>query len=262
MNATRHRLPGRGPTRANAFTLIELLVVIGIIAILIGVLLVVLARARASANRVACLSNIRQLGTAVLHYCQENGGWFPTCGLHEASAWVPYPEDWVHWQPDRRLADSAIARYLIRGQDAEPLKKLLTCPSDVVEGHQEWPGQAPGQGPYPYSYAMNEAVGINLRPYPTRHPGYMKKLAGWRAGYKKIMLVEGCVLPETTGAAWNHFLPLPLRHGTTRGKGNLVNSSPGNKIGNNVSAFFIDGHAGGINDDQACTEEQDLASAP
>jgi len=258
MKAMRHRVPG---SDATAFTLIELLVVIGIIAILIGILLVALGRARASANRVACLSNIRQLGTAVLQYCQNNNGWFPTCGLHEDSFWVPYPEDWVHWQPNRRLADSAIARYLIRGQDVELLKKLLTCPSDSIEGHREWPGQTPGQGPYPYSYAMNEAVGINQRPYPSRHPGYLQKLTAWRAGYKKIMIVEGSV-PETTGAAWNHNGALPLRHGTTKGKGNLRNTSPGNKIGNNVSAFFMDGHAEGINEDQACTDEQDLALAP
>src|SRR4051794_31253892 len=89
MKAMRH---GLAATRANAFTLIELLVVIGIVAILIGVLLVALSKARASANRVACLSNIRQLGIGVLQYCQDNKGWFPTCGEAEENATgaIPY----------------------------------------------------------------------------------------------------------------------------------------------------------------------------
>src|SRR4051794_29985236 len=122
MNAMRHRVPG---CDATAFTLVELLVVIGIIAILIGVLLVALSKARASANRVACLSNIRQLGTAVLQYCQDNAGWFPTCGEAEqiATGAVPYPEDWVHWQANRQLSDSAVARYLTRGGDVESFKR-------------------------------------------------------------------------------------------------------------------------------------------
>ena len=54
--------------RPSAFTLIELLVVIAIIAILAAILFPVFARAKESAKRAACLSNMRQLGTSVIMY--------------------------------------------------------------------------------------------------------------------------------------------------------------------------------------------------
>ncbi|HTL30972.1 MAG TPA: prepilin-type N-terminal cleavage/methylation domain-containing protein [Tepidisphaeraceae bacterium] len=63
--------------RRPGFTLIELLVVLGILAVLIGILLPVFGRARESANRAACLSNMRQFGTAFLAYAQQNKGKIP-----------------------------------------------------------------------------------------------------------------------------------------------------------------------------------------
>ncbi len=72
--------------RRCAFTLIELLVVVSVIALLVGLLLPALAQGRKAGQRVACLSNIRQLETAHWAYLTDHKG--QMIGTSHGESWI------------------------------------------------------------------------------------------------------------------------------------------------------------------------------
>src|SRR5437660_551744 len=121
--------------RAIAFTLIELLVVIAIIAILAGLLLPALTRAKDQGRLIVDLNNIRQIMLASHLFADDNEDFLPYPG------WDGLGKDcWLHGanMPDGKFIDSPTiisnqVEYFKRGQLAPYLannEKVLMCPKD------------------------------------------------------------------------------------------------------------------------------------
>jgi prepilin-type N-terminal cleavage/methylation domain-containing protein len=113
--------PGRpANSDSRGFTLIELLVVIAIIAILAAILFPVLNSANAKAQKAVCLSNLKQVGTGIRLYADENNDTLPTVVITNDMPWS------FQWRFFKELTKS----YDGLSGTSSPQDKLFACPSD------------------------------------------------------------------------------------------------------------------------------------
>lgn len=233
--------------KRNGFTLVELLVVIGIIALLISILLPTLNKARQSAQTVACLSNLRQIGIAMQMYLSERQGYFPypTTTLTDGNCWFNVLDPYL------TKAEIGAGRTGVAADRTYSDIKQCVVYKDFVD--KSATGAQGTLKEYARTYKMNSDLrhGTPSAPIPVGSTELLAKASDVRHPDNFVMFGDGISI-DITG-----WVPSQVDSGNfsmqqdakTDGTSFTYNGSetfPALRHGGGANLLFVDGHAANI----------------
>jgi prepilin-type N-terminal cleavage/methylation domain-containing protein len=177
-------------TSRSGFTLLEILVVVGIIVALAGLLLPVLARARESARRAQCMSNLRQLTAAWIAYTHDNNSHLCSSQLGRTWSWSGPTEEGDTLASDIEL-NKVVPRTLIEQGVLWPYLKnrsIYRCPDDASDPVIDRPCSYQINGYLAGSLQINGYLGITL----TGAKAIYRKLDDVPQSAQTFVWIEGC----------------------------------------------------------------------